>query len=86
MIGVISLSTNLEIDEVTEIFVRINSKGKSLNEADFVMSKISSDLNNNGSNLRKAIDYFCHLLIDSSVYDKIKRMIKNLLKQNILKK
>lgn len=85
-IGVISLSTNLEIDEVTEIFVRINSKGKSLNEADFVMSKIASDLNNNGSNLRKSIDYFCHLLIDSSVYDKIKKNDKEFAKTKYFEK
>lgn len=85
-IGVIVLSQDLEIDEVTEIFVRINSKGKSLNEADFVMSKIASDLNNNGSNLRKAIDYFCHLLIDSSVYDKIKKNDKEFAKTNYFEK
>lgn len=85
-IGVIALSPNLEIDEVTEIFVRINSQGKSLNEADFVMSKIASDLNNNGSNLRKAIDYFCHLLIDSSVYDKIKKNDKEFAKTKYFEK
>ena len=34
-LGVIMLDANLGIDEVTEIFVRINSQGKVLNEADF---------------------------------------------------
>lgn len=61
MIGVIDLSENLNIDIVTDIFIRINSKGTALSQGDFVMSKIAADENYGGNNLRKAIDYFAHL-------------------------
>lgn len=60
-IGIINLSDGLTIDEVTEIFIRINSQGKSLTQADFVMSTIAADEAHGGNMLRKAIDYFCHL-------------------------
>lgn len=60
-IGIINLSDSLTIDEVTEIFIRINSQGKSLTQADFVMSTIAADSKYGGNVLRKAIDYFCHL-------------------------
>lgn len=60
-IGIINLSDGLTIDEVTEIFIRINSQGKSLTQADFVMSTIAADEVHGGNMLRKAIDYFCHL-------------------------
>lgn len=60
-IGVIVLNNDLSIDKVTEIFIRINSKGASLTQADFVMSTIAADDNYGGKLLRKAIDYFCHL-------------------------
>lgn len=59
-IGVIDLDENLDIDVVTEIFIRINSKGVVLSQADFAMSKIAS-MDNDGVNVRKLIDYFCHL-------------------------
>lgn len=39
-IGTIVLDPSLDISEVTEIFVRINSQGKRLNEFDFSMSKL----------------------------------------------
>lgn len=61
MIGRIELSSELPIDIVTEIFVRINSKGQPLSSADFAMSKISVNEEFNGNNIRKMIDYFCHL-------------------------
>ena len=60
-VGLIELAPNLEIDEVTEIFIRINSKGVVLSQADFAMSKIASNIDYNGYTLRKALDYFCHL-------------------------
>ena len=41
LIGEISLGSTLDIDTVTEIFVRINSAGVPLSQADFAMSKIS---------------------------------------------
>ena len=67
-IGAIMLVPQLDISEVTEIFVRINSQGKRLNEADFAMSKIAADEKFGGNTLRKAIDYFCHLAVEPSFY------------------
>ena len=61
-LGVISLNENLDIDSVTKIFIRINSKGVVLSQADFAMSKISSNEVYGGNVTRKTIDYFCHLL------------------------
>lgn len=62
-IGLIELAPDLDIETVTEIFIRINSKGVVLSQADFAMSKIAADAENGGNELRKAIDYFCHLAI-----------------------
>lgn len=59
-LGVIELSDDLSIEEVTEIFIRINSQGVVLSNADFAMSKISSDELFGGSLIRRIIDYFCH--------------------------
>lgn len=70
-LGVITLVPQLDISEVTEIFVRINSQGKRLNEADFAMSKIAADERFGGNMLRKAIDYFCHLAVDPSFYNQL---------------
>lgn len=70
-IGVIELIPTLDIDEVTEIFIRINSQGKSLSQADFAMSKIAADEKNEGSLMRKAIDYFCHLCVQPEFYSTI---------------
>lgn len=70
-LGTILLEKDLTIDEVTEIFVRINSKGAELNQADFVMSKIAANTSYNGNMLRKAIDYFSHLAIDPKWYDEM---------------
>lgn len=61
-LGVITLDSTLDIDSVTEIFIRINSKGVVLSQADFAMSKISSNESFGGNVIRKTIDYFCHLL------------------------
>ena len=60
-IGIIELDASLDIDTVTEIFIRINQEGVVLSNADFVMSKIASDEQYSGNRLRKMIDYFCHL-------------------------
>ena len=70
-IGIIELSETLEIDIVTDIFVRINSKGTTLNQGDFVMSKIAADEVHGGNTLRKIIDYFSHLAVVPSYYDYI---------------
>ncbi len=71
MIGVIELSEKLNIDIVTDIFIRINSKGTALSQGDFVMSKIAADENYGGNNLRKAIDYYAHLSRVPSFYEHI---------------
>lgn len=70
-LGAIILVPQLDISEVTEIFVRINSQGKRLNEADFAMSKIAADERYGGNALRKAIDYFCHLAVDPVFYNQL---------------
>ena len=67
-IGVIELNHTLDIDEVTEIFIRINSKGTALSQSDFVMSKMASDSEHGGSLMRKAVDYFCHLAVKPEFY------------------
>ncbi len=71
-IGLIELSSDLDIETVTEIFIRINSKGVVLSQADFAMSKIASDSEHGGNQLRKAIDYFCHLAVSPEFYQLIK--------------
>jgi hypothetical protein len=71
-VGTIELDKSVEIETVTEIFIRINSQGKQLDQADFVMSKLASDERYNGQNIRKLIDYFCHLAIEPNVYEDIK--------------
>lgn len=68
-LGIIEISAELDIDTVTDIFIRINSKGAVLSQADFAMSKIAADEKFGGNLLRKAIDYFCHIAIDPSFYD-----------------
>ncbi len=60
-VGVIELAEDLDIETVTEIFIRVNSAGMTLSQADFAMSKIAANMEYGGSVLRKAIDYFCHL-------------------------
>lgn len=67
-IGIITLDKNLTIDEVTEIFIRINSQGAKLNQADFAMSKIAANVKYGGDLLRKAIDYFSHLAVQPDWY------------------
>lgn len=71
-IGLIELSPELDIETVTEIFIRINSKGVVLSQADFAMSKIASNTQYGGNTLRKAIDYFCHLAIAPEFFNHIK--------------
>ena len=62
-LGCIVVNASCTIDEVTEIFIRINSKGAVLSQADFAMSKIAADEEHGGNMLRKAIDYYCHLAV-----------------------
>ena len=73
-IGLIELNSDLDIDTVNEIFVRINSAGVSLSQADFAMSKIAVNEKFGGMELRKAIDYFCHLAIKPEFYENLKKL------------
>ena len=67
-IGLIDLAADLDIETVTEIFIRINNQGVVLSQADFAMSKIAANDNYGGQTLRKAIDYFCHLAVSPEFY------------------
>lgn len=71
-VGVIQLAGNLDIDAVTEIFIRINSQGVPLSQADFVMSKIAANETYGGNLLRKCIDHFSHLAVKPEFYGKLK--------------
>ena len=86
LIGVIELSENLDIDIVTDIFIRINSKGTALSQGDFVMSKIAADETYGGNMLRKAIDYFAHLCVEPSFYDFIKENDEDFAKSEYMSK
>ncbi len=66
-IGIISLNDDLDVETVSEIFIRINSKGVPLCSADFAMSKIAT-YGERGRNIRKLIDYFCHLAVAPHAY------------------
>ena len=66
--GVITLDKDLTIDEVTEIFIRVNSQGAKLNQSDFAMSKIAANVCYGGNMLRKGIDYFSHLAVQPDWY------------------
>lgn len=59
MLGVITLAEDLDIDSVTEFFIRINSKGVVLSQADFAMSRTFLFLDRRGYRL-------CFGLVDSS--------------------
>ena len=71
-LGIIQLSHELDIEQVTDIFIRINSKGVVLSQADFAMSKISSNEEFGGNITRKVIDYFCHLMQTPADFSSIK--------------
>jgi len=69
-VGVIELESDLDVETVSEIFIRINSKGVPLSSADFAMSKIAT-YGDRGRNIRKLIDYFCHLAVAPHAYSDI---------------
>ncbi len=70
-IGLIELNSDLDIETVTEIFIRINSQGVVLSQADFAMSKIAANEEYDGNKLRKCIDYFCHLAVAPEFYQQL---------------
>ncbi|KRK42072.1 hypothetical protein FC63_GL000972 [Lactobacillus amylovorus DSM 20531] len=73
-IGVINLDSKLPIDQVTDIFNRINQKGTRLSSADFAISRLSSDVTHHGNDLRKEIEYFIQIYNDAALADNIKQM------------
>lgn len=75
-IGIVELKSELDMDEVTEIFIRINSKGARLSQADFAMAKIAATEKFDGKSIRKAIDYFCHLSIKPEFYEQVENDIE----------
>jgi hypothetical protein len=72
-VGVIELADDLDIETVTEIFIRVNSAGTELSQADFAMSKIAVNETYGGNLLRKAIDYFCHLSVAPEFLSRIEK-------------
>lgn len=86
LIGRIELGSRLDIDTVTEIFIRINSKGVVLSQADFAMSKISVNEKYGGNDIRKTIDYFCHIAKTPSDFDSIKENDKTFVETEEFKK
>ncbi|MCW5771000.1 MAG: DUF262 domain-containing protein [Rhodospirillaceae bacterium] len=70
-IGLIDLAADLDIETVTDIFIRINSQGVVLGQADFAMSKIAAAEEYGGPKLRKTIDYFCRLAAVPEDYSQI---------------
>lgn len=85
-IGRIELGTSLDVDTVTEIFVRINSAGVVLSQADFAMSKISVNEQYEGNDIRKVIDYFCHLAETPNDYENIKNNDTEFCQKDIFRK
>jgi len=85
-IGLIELNSNLDIETVTEIFIRINSAGVVLSQADFAMSKIAVNETYGGNALRKAIDYFCHLAIAPEFYGQLIELDKDFIKTDYFQK
>lgn len=72
-VGIIELAEDLDIETVTEIFIRVNSAGAELSQADFAMSKIAANAAYGGNLLRKAIDYFCHLSVAPDFFSRIEK-------------
>lgn len=72
-VGIIELDGDLDIETVTEIFIRVNSAGAQLSQADFAMSKISVNETYGGNTLRKAIDYFCHMAVTPDFFSTIQK-------------
>lgn len=85
-IGLIELNSELEIETVTDIFIRINSQGVVLSQADFAMSKIAANEKYGGNLLRKTIDYFCHMAVAPEFYHQIVDLDKEFVQTENFKK
>ena len=83
-VGLIELAEDLDIETVTEIFIRVNSAGTELSQADFAMSKIAVNETYGGNLLRKAIDYFCHLAVAPEFLSRIEKVDKAFAKSEFL--
>lgn len=86
MVGIIELAEDLDIETVTEIFIRVNSAGATLSQADFAMSKIAANETYGGNQLRKAIDYFCRLAVAPDWHATIKSSDKEFAKSDYFQK
>jgi hypothetical protein len=85
-VGLIELAEDLDIQVVTEIFIRVNSAGTELSQADFVMSKIAANESYGGNTLRKAIDYFCRLTVSPEFLSVIEKNDKSFAASEFLPK
>ncbi len=85
-VGVIELAEDLDIETVTEIFIRVNSAGAELSQADFAMSKIAANESYGGNLLRKAIDYFCHLAVAPEFLSRIEQVDRSFAASEFLPK
>lgn len=86
MVGIIELAEDLDIETVTEIFIRVNSAGAQLSQADFAMSKIAANETFGGNQLRKAIDYFCRLAVAPDWHGTVKAADKEFAKSDYFQK
>lgn len=84
-VGIIDLSDDLDIETVTEIFIRVNSAGTELSQADFAMSKIAVNETHGGNTLRKAIEYFCHVSVAPEFLEKIEKTDAEFAKSDFLR-
>ncbi|MCI0711052.1 MAG: DUF262 domain-containing protein [Chloroflexi bacterium] len=85
-LGIIELLSSLDIETVTEIFIRVNSEGVPLSQADFAMSKIAVNEDHGGTLLRKAIDYFCHLAVAPEFYSQLEKNDKTFVETEYFRK
>ena len=85
-VGVVELADDLDIETVTEIFIRVNSAGAPLSQADFAMSKIAVNEKYGGNLLRKAVDYFCRLVVDPDFLQQIEKNDKTFVSSEFLTK
>jgi hypothetical protein len=85
-VGLIELADDLDIQVVTEIFIRVNSAVTELSQADFAMSKIAANESYGGNTLRKAIDYFCRLTVSPEFLGVIEKNDKSFAASEFLPK
>ena len=72
-LGIVDLHSDLDVETVAEIFVRINSQAVPLGASDFAMTKMAASEQHDGHLLRKCIDYFCHLATAPEAYPDLVR-------------